>query len=307
MKDYLKRIYSDYLYYRFKHLYEKDPRLAAYALYDRIYGNHDDFDIDNPKSLIEIITWLELYSDTSLWTICADKYRMREYVSQVGLDAYLPVLYGQWDNPDDIDFSTLPKEFVLKANNGCGTVMIVRDKDSLCETKTRKVLKKWIKHKFGYMGAQKHYLSIKPCIIAEELLHQGADQKLFSPSSMVDYKVWCINGTPESILVTFNRNSKNYNIDLYNTEWESIAENIDISRSEHNVYNADIVVPKPKCLAKLLELAAILAKPFPEVRVDFYIVNDMPVIGELTFSTGYGYFKREYYDYLGSKITLSNL
>ena len=299
IKDYIKRLYCDYLYYRYKWIYEKDPRQAAYGLYDRIYGNHDNFDIDNPKSLLEKITWLELNSDTSLWTLCADKYRMREYVAQCGLEDHLPSLYGHWDNPNDIDFSSLPHEFVLKANNGCGTVKVVRDKDKLNEKKVKKELKRWLKYKFGYMGAQTHYLAIEPCVIAEELLHQDEDQKVFSPESMVDYKVWCINGEPESILIVYGRNSSGYSLDLYDIEWNRMSDKF--VQNGHFTFHEE-EIPRPKCLEEMVDMARVLSKPFPEVRVDFYIVDEKPVVGELTFTTGYGYFTDEYYNYLGSKI-----
>jgi len=301
---FLKRIHGDYLYFHFKRLYEKDPKLAAFGLYDRIYGNHEDFNIDEPKSLIEKITWLELNTDTSLWTLCADKYRMREYVAQCGLEDCLPKLYGHWEDPNDIDFSQLPNEFVLKANNGCGTVKIVRDKSSLNERKVKKDLKRWIKRPYGYMGAQTHYLSIKPCILAEELLHQDDIQKDFSPESMVDYKVWCINGEPESILVVYGRsNSIHFNA-LYDTNWNRLENRL--RKSKHSVVG-EKKVPKPDCLGNMLSIASKLAEPFPEVRVDFYVVNNRPVIGELTFSTGYGSYTDEYYNYLGEKMDLSTV
>ena len=298
----LKEIHGVYLYYHFKRLYEKDPRLAAYGLYDRIYGNHDDFDIDNPKSLIEKITWLELNTDTSLWTLCADKYRMREYVARCGLSEYLPKNYGHWENPSDIDFSQLPNEFVLKANNGCGTVKIIRDKSTINEKKLKKELKRWLKRPFGYMGAQSHYLSIKPCILAEELLHQDEEQKAFSPESFVDYKVWCINGKPENVLVVYGRNDAGYSLDLYDTSWERLDEKL--KKNGHFVFRVE-KIPKPDCLDEMLSMAKKMAEPFPEVRVDFYVVDRKPVIGELTFSTGYGYFTDEYYEYLGTKVDLS--
>ena len=302
IKRVLKRLHGDYLYYRFKRLYEKDPRLAAEGLYKKKYGSKAVLNIDNPKSLIEKITWLELNSDTSLWTLCADKYRMREYVEQCGLGEYLPKNYGHWENPDDIDFGQLPNEFVLKANNGCGTVMIVRDKNKLNEKKVKKELKRWLKHKFGYMGAQAHYLSIEPCILAEELLHQDEEQKSFSPESFVDYKVWCINGKPESILVVYGRNDNGYSLDLYDTSWKRLDEKL--MKNGHFVFREEMI-PKPNCLDKMLSMAKMMAEPFPEVRVDFYVVDGKPVIGELTFSTGYGYFTDEYYEYLGTKVDIS--
>lgn len=302
IKKFLKILYGDYLYYHFKRLYEKDPRLAAYGLYDRIYGNHDNFNIDEPRSLIEKITWLELNTDTSLWTLCADKYRMREYVAQCGLEEYLPKLYGHWDNPDDIDFSKLPNEFVLKANNGCGTVKIIRDKSSMNEREVKNELKRWLKRKFGYMGAQTHYLSIEPCILAEELLHQDAEQKEFSPQSMIDYKVWCINGQPESVLVTYNRYNGKHDLDLFDLNWNRKDDCINFNGT---FGYSEEPMPRPKSLDKMMEMAKALSRGFLEMRVDLYEINSRPIIGELTLSAGYGNLTDEYYNYLGSKMDLT--
>ena len=300
----LKKLHGDYLYYHFKRLYEKDPKLAAIGLYVKIYGNHDNFNIDEPQSLIEKITWMELNTDTSLWTLCADKYRMREYVEQCGLGDYLPKNYGHWENPDDIDFSKLPNEFVLKANNGCGTVKIIRDKSTINEKKLKRELKRWLKRPFGYMGAQKHYLSIEPCILAEELLHQDAEQQTFSPESLVDYKVWCINGKAENVLVVYDRNDTGYALDLYDTLWNRLEDKL--KPNGHFRFNKESL-PKPDCLDAMLQMAEKIARPFPQVRVDFYISNGKPKVGELTLSTGYGYFTDEYYDYLGNKLNINKL
>ena len=105
IKKVLKHLYGEYLYYRYKNLYERDPRLAAISMYKKIYGKNSTLNIDEPQNLIEKITWLELNTDTFLWTLCADKYRVREYVAKCDLEKYLPKLYGNWENPNDIDFS----------------------------------------------------------------------------------------------------------------------------------------------------------------------------------------------------------
>ena len=69
----------------------------------------------------------------------------------------------------------------------------------------------------------------------------------------------------------------------------------------------DIRIPKPECLEKMLEIAKELSKGQPQMRVDMYIVNNQPVIGELTMSSGYGYFTEEYYNYLGKFVDISML
>lgn len=300
IKHFLRSLWGTYLYYKYKRIYEKDPKKAADAMYHKIYGHH--MDLDNPKNLIEKITWLSLNTDTSLWTLCADKYRMRSYVESKGLGEYLPQCYGFWENPADIDFSKLPKQFVLKANNGCATVMIVRDKSLLNEKKVKRQMKKWLERPFGYMGAQKHYLSIKPGILAEELLTQSDDLNQISPSSMVDFKVWCFNGAPESILVTYNRSTEKLKMKLYTPNWEDISNNI-IDGKHYYKFDSDII-KCPKCLSEVLRCAAVISRDFPQIRVDFYITENKPVIGELTFTTGYGYFTDDYYRYLGDKVNL---
>lgn len=280
---------------------ECEMRRAYYKTYHRYP------DLDNPRNLIEKIYWMQLHVDTTLWTKCADKYAMRDYVSECGYEDFLPKNLGKWEKAKDIDFSELPNEFVLKSNNGCKTVLLVHDKSKLDERFTKKQLQRWLNIPYGWSGGQLHYTRIKPCIIAEEMLHQDDEQKLFSPNSMVDYKVWCINGEPENVLVVYGRSSAGYSLDLYDTQWNRLGDKLNKMNKKGHFTFQEKALPKPDCLSVMLEMARNLSKPFPEVRVDFYIVNGNPVIGELTFTTGYGYFTDEYYDYLGKKIDLNKV
>ena len=261
-------------------------------------------DLENPKNLIEKIYWMELHADTSLWSNCADKYRMREYVLGCGLGEYLPKLLAHWDKADDMDFSDLPDEFILKTNNGCGTCYVVKDKRTENISNVKKQFRRWMRlNREGYSNAQLHYLPIKPCIIAEELLHPSEEDKRISPSSLIDYKIWCFSGKPVCILVTYDRKGGIHYVDMYDTEWNRKDDCLNKQRAKFR----DTPIPKPACLQQMVEMASVLSKPFPEVRVDFYVVNDSPVIGELTFSTGYGNYTLEMYDYLGSFIDLSKV
>ena len=158
----------------------------------------------------------------------------------------------------------------------------------------------------GYSNAQLHYLGIKPCIIAEELLPNTGYQNMISPGSIIDYKVWCFNGIPECILVVYNRSSHHYYLDLYDVNWKRLDDKLNISGNPSIGFNKTEIPPIP-CLNKMLQIASILSADFKEVRVDFYVVNNNPVIGEMTFSSGYGYFTNEYYHYLGSKLDIENI
>ena len=54
----------------------------------------------------------------------------------------------------------------------------------------------------------------------------------------------------------------------------------------------------------MLYYASVLSKGFPEVRVDLYDVDGKVFFGELTFTTGYGFYTHEFYDILGKKTHL---
>lgn len=274
-----------------------NPKKEMERVYKKVF--HQMPNIDNPKNLIEKIYWLQLHSDTSLWTKCADKYLVREYLHELGMDQYLPKLYGKWDSANDIDFNQLPDKYILKTNNGCGTCIIVRNNDKDPD-KMRKMLKEWMIVPYGWSGAQIHYTRIKPCIIAEQLLENSAKDNVVSPSSLIDYKIWCFNGEPECIFVVYNRNGHYAKIALYEKDWNVIDNKM--IPTEYKSVDSKKHIERPKCLEEMLDVAKKLSAPFKEVRVDLYVVEDKPVFGELTFTTGYGYFTEEYYNYLGSKF-----
>jgi hypothetical protein len=281
-----------------KHKYDvlKNPKKEANRIYKPFFKKEINF--ENPKNLIEKIFWLQFNTDTRLWTKYADKYLVRNYIKECGYEEYLPKLYGKWENPKDINFDKLPNSFVLKANNGCGTVMIVKDKVKLNYKKTRKTLKQWLSIPYGYSGAQLHYLKIKPIIIAEELLEKTDN---FS-KSLVDYKILCLNGKAEFIWVAYNRSQNGVDMTLYDLEWNKMPEKL-ISSKFFRYNSKDI--NRPKSLSKMIEIAEKLSKGLPQVRVDLYDVNDKPYIGEMTFTTGFGFFTEEYYNYLGNKVDLN--
>lgn len=305
----LKSFANKFQWYRYmayrvqKYRTEINPMWEINRQYQHAF--HKLPNIENPKNLIEKIYWMQLHCDTSLWTLCADKYRMREYVKQCGCQEYLPELYGVWDEPDNINWETLPQKFVIKANNGCGTVLVIKDKSKYEFKDIKKTLRQWLAIPYGYRGYQPHYLGIEPCIIAEELLEQDEIQKIVSPRSIIDYKVWCFSGKVESILVTYNRMGHELSIALYDTNWNAMENRL---RNDGKIqYHQEINIPKPVCLDEMLSVAERLSLYHPQIRVDFYIVKNRPVLGELTMSTGYGYFTEEYYDYLGALTDISLL
>jgi len=240
-----------------------------------------EMDWKDPKDLNEKINWMKFNYDTSEWTRLADKLLVRDYVKERIGEHVLPKLYGVWEKGEYIDFEKLPSQFVLKTNHGAGTVLPVEDKTKLIVDETVGLLNSWLKLRFGYSTVEPHYLGIKPVIIAEEYLE---NKDVFS-TSLVDYKVYCFSGKPFCILVCTDRLIRTEShFSYYDCEWNPINDAL-----KPNLRKYSVNVPKPQCLHKLLEYASILSNGHPQVRVDFYIVENHIYFGEMTFTNEGGY------------------
>lgn len=290
------------------------PAWYAKYIYKKI--THKRLNLKNPKDFQEKNQWLKVYSDTSQWTDLADKYKVRDYVTQCGLGDTLVKLYGVWERAEDIDFNALPEKFVLKTNHGFRRVILVEDKSKLDIPKTVKKLNTWVKERYGLLSFEPHYWNIERRIIAEEFLEDHSRKDI--SSSLIDYKFFCYNGEPEVILCLFDR--KYFGEDMStgsNMEVEHVAPKFQLydldwnPRPEYSFLDNDPEfnsVPAPSQLKEMIRVCRILGKSFPMVRIDLYEVNNKVYFGELTFTHGGGsneFFTDEYAIKMGDKIDLS--
>ena len=235
---------------------------------------------ENPIDLNEKINWLKFYGDTSKWADLADKYKVREYVKSLGLDDILVKLYGRWDKASQIEWNTLPSQFVLKVNNGCGDVLICRDRDKLNFNKVVSSYDELVSKKYGDVTGEPHYANIIPCIIAEELL--DVKKQPIKTSSLIDYKIWCFNGKPYCTWCAWNRSQHGTDVGVYDLEWNYHPE---WSIFTNHYRKGKEILPKPQNYEKMLEVAQKLSSGFPILRVDLYEVDGKIYFGELTFTS----------------------
>lgn len=267
------------------------------------YRLHRWPDFEHPKDVNEKINWMKFYGDTSKWPLLTDKYRVREYVKDCGLEDCLVPLIGKWDTVDEIDWDRLPQQFVMKCNNGTGDVVICKDKSQLDIERTKRHFRKCLHEKLSVVSGEPHYAMIKPCIIAEQLLDTST-QPCHS-STLVDYKVWVFDGKPMFNFCLWNRRGAHEaDMAVYDLDWnfhpEWSAWTSDLTRGKEQV-------PKPKCLDRLMEVAGKLGKGQPVARVDLYIVDDKVYFGEITMTSQGGYqdfYTQEFLDMLGELTVL---
>lgn len=255
------------------------PVLLARLRFRKLFGRK--LNLKYPQDINEKILWLSLYSDTSEWSRLADKYAVRQYVADCGLENTLVKLLGKWDNAYEIDWALLPNQFVLKTNNGSGTVLVVTDKNRIPKKETINTLNAWLHKEIAATTTEFHYKNIPPCIIAEELLVADEDEQQWS-TSIVDYKIWCFNGKVDSIWTCTNRVKGSTEVALFDREWNY--------RPEASVFNEHYreqkhLTPRPVCLEEMISVAERLSQPFPCVRVDLYVIRGKVFFGELTFTS----------------------
>ena len=229
--------------------------------------------LNAPVTLNEKLMWLKLntYKDNPLVTLCADKYRVREYLEEKGCGRILNELYGAWDSAEEIDWDSLPDSFVLKCNHGCGYNILCPDKSKLDIEATKAQLTRWLREDFWKKHAEIHYRDIPKKIICEAYLGEGLANE--------DYKIYCFHGKPCYILYCTAREAGKPRFYFFDLDWNLCPITKDGKRAEPG-----FTVEKPSRLKEMVEYAAILSAPFPYVRADFYHVEDRVVFGELTFT-----------------------
>ena len=255
-------------------------------------------DMHNPKNLNEKLFWLARYWRNPLITKCADKYLVREYLIEKGCEDILNELYGVYDKAEDIPFDTLPQKFVLKCNHGSHMNIICEDKSNLDKDAAARQLDKWLKVEYG-RGYEWQYRPIPRKIVAEKYI-ESADGK------MTEYQIFCFNGQPQFFLVRNDlRNSEadkegmQYAVS-YTMDWKRVY-----MRKGEEKFQFEL--PKPKNYHKMIDYAIRLSADFPQVRVDYYEIDDKLIFGELTFSSNgnvQSNYKKEYIDSLGEKLQL---
>lgn len=251
-------------------------------------------DLKNPQTFSEKLQWLKLHDRKPEYTKLVDKYECKKIIAEkIGEEYVIPTL-GVWDRFDDIDFDSLPQQFVLKCTHDSGSVILVRDKQELDISAAKRKLEKSLKKNYYYSGREWPYKNVTPRILAEERISEGAPD---------DYKFYMFQGEMDSVMVCTDRDSGNTQYRFYDRDWNRLY------------YQKPELEPagdvgRPACFPEMIEIAEKLSKDFVHVRVDLYNVGEKVYFGELTMFDQSG-FVPEYTDernlIFGQKMDLHNI
>lgn len=232
-----------------------------------------ELNLESPQTFNEKLQWLKINNHKVEYTTMVDKYAVKKYVAdRIGEEHIIPTL-GVWKNFDEIDFDGLPEQFVLKCTHDSGAIVICRDKDKFDKKKAKKKLTKYLKRKYYYCHREWLYKNVPPRIIAEKFMQDGTH------AALTDYKFYCFNGTPRFLYVSIGmENHKTARVSFVDTNWKFA----DFGRTDYKPLEK--IPPKPDRFEKMLEIARILSKDIPFLRVDLYEINGKVYFGELTFT-----------------------
>ena len=233
-------------------------------------GEH--LNLDNPVGFNEKQNWLKLHDIHSEYTKLVDKYEVRSVIKELLGDGYMFPVLGVWERYDDIDFASLPNQFVLKCTHDSQSVKIVEDKNKIDHKEFRKFYNGRLKINPFNMGRENPYKNVRPRIIAEKLM--------VAEGGINDYKFFCFDGKPVIMFIATERASGDTKFDFFDMDFN----HLDIVNIHPQSDKGEI--EKPVCFEEMKQIAAKCSQGMKFVRIDLYEIDGKVYFGEYTFFHG---------------------
>lgn len=258
-----------------------------------------ELNLKSPQTFNEKLQWLKLYDRKPVYTTMVDKFEAKEYVADIIGEEHIIKTLGVWEKFEDIDFDSLPNQFVLKCTHDSGGLAICTDKALFDYEKAKNKIEKSLKTNYYFNSREWPYKNVKPRIIAEQYMEDQNETE-----GLTDYKFYCFNGEPKFLYVSSGlQNHATANISFVTMEWEFAP----YERSDYAPFKS--LPNKPKTFDKMISICKMLSKDVPFLRVDLYEIEGEVYFSELTFSPCSGFipFKDSKHDYeIGQMLVLPN-
>ena len=252
--------------------------------------------LNNPRTYNEKLQWLKLNYKRDDYAMMVDKVTAKEYVASIIGEKYIIKTLGVWDSVNDIDWDSLPNQFVIKVTSDSGGIVVCKEKTAFdIDLAITKLQKGWGKNYYLY-NKEYPYRDLRPRIIAEEYIEDESGFEL------KDYKFFCFDGIPKYLFVASDRQKSNEEtkFDFFDLEWNHLPV-------INGHPNSSVELKKPVNFDEMIQVATRLSQGMPHVRVDLYNNNGNIYFGELTFFhwSGMIAYQPEEWDYkFGEYINL---
>ena len=252
---------------------------------------------NKPEGINEKIQWLKIYDRNPRYTDWVDKYEAKKLASDLIGEEYVIPTIGIYNRFDEINFDSLPNQFVIKCTHDSGGLVVCKNKLKLDLAYVRKKIEKSLNSNYYYSSREWPYKNVKPRIIIEKFMENN-DQ-----GELKDYKFFCYDGVPKVLFICTERDvpGEEMKLNFFDMDFKPLPiTNVNPMSNK--------VIEKPKGFEIMKTIAARLSKGIPHVRVDLYEINGKVYFGEMTFHSagGFDIFKPDEWDLkLGSWIDLN--
>ena len=232
-------------------------------------------DLKRPVTFTEKLQWLKLHDHKPLYTTLVDKFEAKRYIAAIiGEEHIIPTL-GVWNTFDEIDFDSLPQQFVLKCTHDSGGLVICRDKETLDKAAAKVKIERCLQKNYYWGSREWPYKNVKPRIIAEQYMEDAT-----VGNRLIDYKYFCFNGEAKFINISVGmEHHPTARMSFYATDGQELP----FRRSDYKNLGP---IELPTTGKEMFAIANTLAKKIDTdfVRIDLYTINGQIYFSEVTFS-----------------------
>ena len=219
--------------------------------------------LDHPQRFTEWVQWRKLNDRDPDRARMTDKAHSKRIVAvALGEDFVVPTL---WEGARLPVVAPWPRPFVVKANHGCGQVVIVRSAADY--RRARRVSQQWLGRAYGGWLDEWHYGGARRSILVEPFV--GTTETL-----PIDYKIYVFGGRAQMVQVHEGR-GKHHRWSQYDRSWRRVS-------------SIAATASPPQSLKAMLSAAERLGQGHDFVRVDLYEIDGAPLFGEFCLYPGSG-------------------
>ena len=232
-----------------------------------------DVDLDNVKTLTEKLQWIKVYDVTEKKQQWTDKLKARELCTKLLDETYLVPMYACYDNAEDIDFGSLPNQFIMRCTHSSSMNQVVLDKSSLDTGEVVAKFNKWLNTSIADKGAEYQYCGITPRVMINKYLPKFVEYQLYYLNNRLAWYV--VDRYEEGVKLIETRT-------VYNTlndfaDFHTMPTNLGYLRTRK--------------LSEVFHVGEILSRDFLVARVDLLQTKHNLYFNELTFMPAGGFIK----------------
>lgn len=218
-----------------------------------------------------------------------DKEFVKTYVrDRVGESFNVPTL-AILRRPGDVTMDRFPDDCVIKPTHASGYIITRRHGEPIDLERIRS----WFSLDYYRTSRERNYQFLQPKVIVEPIVF-GADD-------VMDYKIFCFNGSPRLIQVDYGRHTRHCR-KFFDLDWQEQDFGLVYERGTARL-------ERPANLDRMLAAASRLSRDFSLIRVDMYSDGESIQIGEMTNcpSGALGVFRPVNAEYEASRMVFGDV